>query len=201
MIGTNNLHTVLVPIIGHSPDPEEAPELLTRVHGQRPIGKLYPPNLLPAEIDSDHPQRLRGLIVDKQEGNLLKLDRHGYVGRAFHGHRRMAGAERTAMYSAQRIGQDPERFAWADTLFALPEITIFAKVVDLIDSAPERFVQRSVPTYGEAWNDVRAAIDLAHQDDSIKRRLSSAREITSRMIRTSRRRSTSCALLERSCFC
>ncbi|MGB1698626.1 MAG: HAD-IG family 5'-nucleotidase [Nannocystaceae bacterium] len=129
------------------------------------LAQGYPEELSSLQVDLDF--AMRGLIVDKQEGNLLKLDRHGYVGRAFHGHRRMAGAERTAMYSAQRIGQDPERFAWADTLFALPEITIFAKVVDLIDSAPER----SVPTYGEAWNDVRAAIDLAHQDDSIKREI------------------------------
>ena len=133
------------------------------------LAKGYPTQLSSLRVDLDF--AMRGLIVDKLEGNLLKLDRHGYVGRAFHGHRRMSGSERTTMYSAQRIGQDPERFAWADTLFALPEITVFAKIVDLIDGAPDSFVQHGAPTYERAWHDVRAAIDLAHQDDSIKREI------------------------------
>jgi HAD superfamily 5'-nucleotidase-like hydrolase len=133
------------------------------------LAQGYPQSLSSLRVDLDF--AMRGLIVDKQEGNLLKLDRHGYVGRAFHGHSRMSSSERTAMYSAQRIGQDPDRFAWADTLFALPEITVFAKVVELIDSAPELFAPGEVPSYAEAWHDVRAAIDLAHQDDSIKREI------------------------------
>lgn len=110
---------------------------------------------------------VRGLIIDKERGNLLKLDRHGYVGRVFHGHQRVPREERKALYSAQRISQDPERFAWADTLFALPEVTIFAHVVELIDHHPETF-DGPAPSYEAAWNDVRAAIDLCHQDDSIK---------------------------------
>jgi len=133
------------------------------------LAQGYPTELSSLRVDLEF--AMRGLIVDKQQGNLLKLDRHGYVGRAFHGHRRMSGSERTAMYSAQRIGQDPERFAWVDTLFALPEITVFAKLVDMIDGSPEKFLDHEVPSYERAWNDVRAAIDLAHQDDSIKREI------------------------------
>lgn len=61
--GTNCLHTALFPLIGHSKEPE-AGGLTTQVTGMKGIGKLFPPNILPQEIDTDHPKRLRAVIVD-----------------------------------------------------------------------------------------------------------------------------------------
>ena len=63
--GTNNFHSFLVPLIGHSAEPGESKKVTrTAVTGMQPISKLYPPNILPQEIDSDHPGRLRAVIVD-----------------------------------------------------------------------------------------------------------------------------------------
>ncbi|MEO0877668.1 MAG: molybdopterin-dependent oxidoreductase, partial [Bacteroidota bacterium] len=61
--GTNCLHTMFFPLVGHSKSPEEG-GITTQVTGMRGIGKLFPPNILPLEIDTDHPRRLRALIVD-----------------------------------------------------------------------------------------------------------------------------------------
>ena len=61
--GTNHLTTWLFPLLGHSLDPEEG-GLTSQVTKTRGIGKLFPPNILPLEIDSDHPKRIRSLIVD-----------------------------------------------------------------------------------------------------------------------------------------
>ena len=61
--GTNCLHTLLFPLIGHSKEPEKG-GLTTQVTKMKGIGKLFPPNVLPLEIDTDHPKRLRALIVD-----------------------------------------------------------------------------------------------------------------------------------------
>ncbi|MEO0469086.1 MAG: molybdopterin-dependent oxidoreductase [Bacteroidota bacterium] len=61
--GTNCLHTFLFPLIGHSKEPE-AGGITTQVTGMKGIGKLFPPNILPLEIDTDHPNRIRALIVD-----------------------------------------------------------------------------------------------------------------------------------------
>ncbi len=61
--GTNHLTTWFFPLLGHSKDPEEG-GLTTAVTKTRGIGKLFPPNILPLEIDSDHPKHIRGLIVD-----------------------------------------------------------------------------------------------------------------------------------------
>lgn len=61
--GTNCLHTAFLPLIGHSKAPEEG-GITTQVTGMQAIAKLFPPNILPLEIDSDHPKRTRGLIVE-----------------------------------------------------------------------------------------------------------------------------------------
>lgn len=59
--GTNNLHNWLLSIMGHTGGDKLHQ---TRVTGTAEISKLYPPNVLAAEIDNDHPDRIRGMIVD-----------------------------------------------------------------------------------------------------------------------------------------
>jgi len=77
--GCNVLHSSFVPLAGHSEDP---PPLgrghATTVTGAREIAKLYPPNVLPAEIDSDHPGRVRGLVVDSSNPALTGADTQAY---------------------------------------------------------------------------------------------------------------------------
>ncbi len=75
--GSNNLHTALLPLIGHSPDPD-AGGRTTRVTGMREISRFYPPNVLPQEIDTDHPERLRGLVVDSANPLLTAADTKAY---------------------------------------------------------------------------------------------------------------------------
>ncbi|MEO1261603.1 MAG: molybdopterin-dependent oxidoreductase [Bacteroidota bacterium] len=58
--GTNHLTTWFFPLLGHSKEGG----VPTQVTGMQAIAKLYPPNILPLEIDSDHPKRVRALIVD-----------------------------------------------------------------------------------------------------------------------------------------
>lgn len=61
--GCNVFHTQFGPMIGHSRDPDRSGRT-TRVTGAREIGGIYPPNVLPREIDTDHPERIRALWVD-----------------------------------------------------------------------------------------------------------------------------------------
>lgn len=60
---TNHLVTHFFPLLGNSRDPEEGGRT-TQVTKTREIGRLYPPNVLPLEIDNDHPKRIRALIVE-----------------------------------------------------------------------------------------------------------------------------------------
>ena len=74
--GTNHLATWFVPLIGHSKDPEEG-GMTTQVTKTREIAKVYPPNVLAMEIDNDHPNRLRALIVDSSNPVLNWVDTNG----------------------------------------------------------------------------------------------------------------------------
>lgn len=75
--GCNALHTFLMPLIGHSEE-GDGRSWTTTVTGLREIGKLFPPNVLPAEIDTDHPGRLRGLVVDSANPALSGADTQAY---------------------------------------------------------------------------------------------------------------------------
>ena len=70
--GTNHLASWFVPLIGHSQDIDEGGRT-TMVTGAREIARVYPPNVLAQEIDTDHPDRLRALLVDSCNPVLLSL--------------------------------------------------------------------------------------------------------------------------------
>jgi anaerobic selenocysteine-containing dehydrogenase len=71
--GGNNFHSIFLPVIGHSD--EKNPKLVRTVHhGMFPIAGIFPPNILPAEIDNASDQRLRALFVDSGNPALTIAD-------------------------------------------------------------------------------------------------------------------------------
>ncbi len=77
--GSNTFHSFLVPLIGHSPDAaEDSRAVRTTVTGMGPISKLYPPNILPQEILSDHPQHIRALVIDSSNPIVSGADSKAY---------------------------------------------------------------------------------------------------------------------------
>jgi anaerobic selenocysteine-containing dehydrogenase len=77
--GGNCLHTALVPLVGHSDDGEpNGRGWRTAVTGLAEIGKLFPPNVLPAEIDNDRPDRVRGVFVDSANPAVSSADTQAY---------------------------------------------------------------------------------------------------------------------------
>jgi anaerobic selenocysteine-containing dehydrogenase len=76
--GGNNLHTQFVPIVGHSDDSDKN-RVTTKVTGMKAISHFFPPNILPAEIDTDHPDRVRALIVDSTNPILTAADSNAYI--------------------------------------------------------------------------------------------------------------------------
>ena len=118
----------------------------------------------PAELgllQYDHGFVMRGLVVDKSHGNLIKMDRFGSVGRAYHGLSPLPVEVCHRLYRNERIRLTSERYAWIDTLFSLPEAWLYAAIIDLLERQG-----RSVE-YGRLYDDVREAIDAVHRDDSL----------------------------------
>uniref|UniRef100_A0A1D1ZE74 Cytosolic purine 5'-nucleotidase n=2 Tax=Anthurium amnicola TaxID=1678845 RepID=A0A1D1ZE74_9ARAE len=127
----------------------------------------YPSELL--EWSFDWKYMVRGLVLDKKRGNILKMDRHKYVKVAYHGFREMSKEDKIATYGNTLIRDsfDEPDYALIDTLFSLAEAYMFAQLVDFKDRNPEK-----VPAgadYSRMYSDVRAAVDLCHRDGTVKK--------------------------------
>lgn len=111
---------------------------------------------------------VRGLVLDKKRGNILKMDRHKYVKIAYHGLTEMLREDRIATYGNTLLREsfDEPDYALIDTLFSLGEAYLFAQLVDLKDSHPEKLPPGT--DYGQMYKDVRAAVDLCHRDGTVK---------------------------------
>ena len=70
----------------------------------------YPPEVL--ELEYDHTYMVRGLVVDKKRGDVLKMDRHKYVKVAYHGLRKLESEERKQVYS--KAYETPQQFTSLD---------------------------------------------------------------------------------------
>ena len=107
---------------------------------------------------------IRGLVVDRANGNIFKPDRYGFPGRARHGLNAVDRGRVAELYQRERMRLSTQRYAWIDTLFALPEAVLYACLVDYFDH--NEVVAK--PDYAAMWDHIRECIDLAHRDDSIK---------------------------------
>lgn len=113
-------------------------------------------------ITYDHQFVMRGLFVDRKNGNLIKIDRFGFVGRGYHGRQPLSEETMQKLYRNERIRLKNPEYAWIDTLFALPEACIFAEII-------ERFEKQGTQVnYSQLYDDIREAIDTVHRDNSLK---------------------------------
>jgi len=126
----------------------------------------YPECLHDFEFDTTY--MVRGLVIDKELGNVLKMDRHKYVKLALHGFRQLSSEQRKHTYgnASQRQSFDGRRFSNIDTLFALAEAYLFCQLVDLKDDQSGNHLADK--TYYDLYTETRQAVDLCHRDGSLK---------------------------------
>lgn len=120
----------------------------------------YPDSIL--QIQPRPHFAIRGLIIDKLNANIFKMDSHRHVGKAFHGFQPLPDAEHDT-YRRMSI-RITDRYHLVDTLFALPEAFLLAALCDLFERE-----HGSLPMPPERlFSDIRESIDLIHRDDSLK---------------------------------
>ncbi len=123
------------------------------------IARGYPEELASAHYPLDFP--IRGLLIDKKHGHVLKLDRFKHVQKGYHGLRRLERDELRSLYQSKRVRNASARYHFIDTLYALSEAAVYAKVVDVLES-------RGFPIdFAKLFEDIRESIDEAHRDGSI----------------------------------
>jgi len=106
----------------------------------------------------------RGLVLDKSRGNILKVDRHKYVRKAYHGLTEVSRQERKDCYMHNVATYTESNYVNIDTLFLLIDALLFANLVDLKDRSPS-LIDKS---YEQLYRDVRHAVDMCHRDGAIK---------------------------------
>jgi HAD superfamily 5'-nucleotidase-like hydrolase len=126
---------------------------------ERLIKRGYPAALKDVRYDTRFP--IRGLLVDRRYGHVLKMDRYKVVHRGYHGMKRLEQKVVEELYHDKRIRPHTSRYHWIDTLFALSEVTSYAAIVDLLERRGESV------DYDRLFHDVRASIDEAHADGTV----------------------------------
>ncbi|MEM7136251.1 MAG: HAD-IG family 5'-nucleotidase [Myxococcota bacterium] len=123
------------------------------------VERGYPQALLSMKYRTDFP--VRGLLIDRKLGNVLKMDRYRYVKTAYHGFRKLTREERRRAYHTRRLRPGTERYHWVDTLYGLSEVAVYAAVIAHLES------HGTSVDYAKLFADVRECADISHQDGSI----------------------------------
>jgi len=123
------------------------------------VDRGYPEELLSMKYRTNFP--IRGLLIDRKLGNVLKMDRYRYVKTAYHGFRRLTREERRRAYHTRRLRPGTRRYHWVDTLYSLSEVAVYAAVIEHMES------HGGTLDYGQLFADIRQCADLSHQDGSI----------------------------------
>lgn len=165
MVGIQAVGFDLDHTLAHYNGPE-VEELAYRLARDRLVESFgYPEHLRGIGYDREFVQR--GLVLDKRRGNILKMDYHNYVTRAYHGTRLLLPEERKAAYRTGRVRVKSGSYVSLDTLFHLPEAYLFVVLVGIFD----RSTPKAKSTFGSTYADVRKAIDSIHGDGSLKREI------------------------------
>ncbi len=126
---------------------------------ERLVARGWPPLLRTLSFDVGF--GIRGLLVDKRHGHVLKMNRYKVVTVGYHGTRRLSQGELEELYHSRRIRPHTSRYHWLDTLFALSEVSTYVGVIDALEARGESV------DFERLWRDIRTSIDDAHRDGSI----------------------------------
>jgi len=122
----------------------------------------YPESIRQVKFRPDFPRR--GLLLDKEAGTVLRMNRHRYVNLAYFGRERLDREELKRLYRYEPIHPASDRFYHLDSLFELPEANLYAELIDLAN----RDKGLSLPSYWQIFDDLRAAVDWVHQHGALK---------------------------------
>ncbi|KAK9080074.1 hypothetical protein SSX86_001749 [Deinandra increscens subsp. villosa] len=77
---------------------------------------------------------IRGLVIDKEKGNLVKADRFGYVKRAMHGTKLLSTQAVSEIYGRELVDLRKEsKWEFLNTLFSVSEAVAYMQMVDRLD--------------------------------------------------------------------
>ena len=116
------------------------------------------------ELRFDPEAVIRGLIIDRERGNLVKANQFGFIKLAAHGTHILGREAQRSTYSNVLVDLSEDRWVFLNTLFSLSEAVMYAQLVDLLDAGA---LPRGL-SYGALYEQVRVHIDAAHMEGQLK---------------------------------
>lgn len=116
------------------------------------------------DVKFDPTQVIRGLVIDREHGTILKVNRFGYVKQAIYGTNTYDFDLLRKTYRRTLVDLSESRYYFLNTLFSLSEASMYMQLVD-------RLHARQLPemmNYSDLLTHLRRTLDLAHMEGQLK---------------------------------
>ncbi|MDA8794090.1 HAD-IG family 5'-nucleotidase, partial [Bacteriovoracaceae bacterium] len=107
---------------------------------------------------------IRGLALDRELGNVIKVSKFGKVKQSFHGTVEQDYESLQNHYRGLSIDLASDRYVTIDTSFSIAHAALYSQMVDYMDANPNKILK----SYREVEKEIKAAIDIAHRDNTLK---------------------------------
>lgn len=146
-------------------DQEAMDRLSIDVTAARLVKRGYPSWVTTIPYDTTF--AIRGLLIDKKYGHVVKMDRYKAVGKAYRGFKPLPKEQIRAIYHSSKHRAPTTRYHFIDTLYALSEAALYAGIIDAYDQRGEKV------DHARLFADIRECIDEAHRDGTVQAAITS----------------------------
>lgn len=126
------------------------------------VKRGYPETL--RKLTFDYNYAIRGLVIDRKMGNLLKLNRYTAIRASYHGLKPLDFKSHQKLYKSTYIDLSNSDYLAVDTSFSISLANLIAQIVEL----KETDLSNKFPEFSQIADDVLDALDEAHRDGSLK---------------------------------
>lgn len=124
--------------------------------------KGYPESVL--KLNFNYDRAIRGLVIDKHLGNVLKLSRYAAIRVSFHGLKAIDYKEQQKLYKSTYIDLSDPDYETVDTTFSIAFAGLFMQLVELKETREKD----NLPDFKSMADDLNMVLDRAHRDGSLK---------------------------------
>lgn len=124
--------------------------------------KGYPNSILDLKFSFD--RAIRGLVIDKHRGNVLKLSRYGAIRVSYHGLQNLDFNYQKKVYKSSYIDMSDPDYDKVDTSFSIAFAGLFMQLIELKKTSE----RNSLPDFITISNDLNEVLDRGHRDGSLK---------------------------------
>ncbi len=126
--------------------------------------RQYPEKIRAFKFDMKH--AIRGLVIDSEHGNILKLSRYAAIRQSYHGTKPISFKEQQRFYGSVYVDLNDDNYYVIDTSFSIAFCVLYRQLVDLKDES-----ESALPSYRTITDDVLEVVDEVHADGSLKQQI------------------------------